>query len=59
MMITMSRVYFYKHCRLHVSSTRVVVEYPECVFRTYYFTARMRGKTKDSVVKFLKRLKIV
>lgn len=55
----MSRVYFYKQYKLYVSSTRVIVEYPRGVSRTYCFTARMRGETKESVIKFLKRLKVV
>lgn len=59
MMVTMSRVYFYKQYKLHVSSTRVIVECPGGVVRTYCFTARMRGETKESVIKFLKRLKVV
>lgn len=58
-MITMSRVYFYKQYKLHVSSTRVIVENSQGFIRTYYFTSRMKGNTKESVVKFLKRINVI
>lgn len=58
----MIRLYFYKEYKLHVSPTRVIVEnlkpFPGSV-KTYYFTPKMKGNTKESVVKFLKRINAI
>lgn len=54
----MNRIYLYKYYKLHVSDTRVTIETMDGFFRgTYYFTARMKGETKQSVIRFLKRIK--
>lgn len=58
-MYKMTRIYFYKQYKLYVSSTCVTVESPEpppFTVKTYYFTGRMKGNTKESVVKYLKRI---
>lgn len=55
----MNRLYFYKQYKLRVSSTRVIVENSQGFIRTYYFTGRVKGETKESVVRYLKRLGVL
>lgn len=55
----MSRTYFYKGYELYVSRTCVIVEDSRGFTRVYYFTSRMKGKTKESIVRFLKRINAI
>ena len=58
----MAKLYFYKQYNLYVSRTRVTVESlkpsPYGV-KTYYFRPRMKGNTKESVVRYLKRINAI
>lgn len=58
-MMIMSRPYIYKGYKLHVGRTCVIVEDSRGFTRVYYFTSRMKGKTKESVVRFLNRIKAI
>lgn len=55
----MSRTYIYKGYELHVARKCVIVEDSRGFTRLYYFTSRMKGNTKESVVRFLKRIKAI
>lgn len=55
----MSRIYFYKNLTLYVSDTRVIVEHNGGFVSCYYFTGRMKGNSKESVVRYLKRINVI
>lgn len=55
----MSRVYSYKNLTLYVSDARVIVGYNGGFINCYYFTPRMKGRTKESVVRYLKRINAI
>lgn len=55
----MTRICFYKDLVLYVSDVNVIVEYQNGFSRCYYFTSRMKGNTKESVVRYLKRINVI
>lgn len=55
----MTSICSYKDLVLYVSDVNVIVEYQNGFSRCYYFTPRMKGNTKESVVKFLKRINAI
>ena len=55
----MTKICFYKDLVLYISDVCVIVEYRNGKSKCYYFTSRMKGNTKESVVRYLKRKNVI
>lgn len=55
----MISVYCYKGLLLFVTNESVTVEYWYGFSKCYHFTPRMKSNTKQSVVRFLKRINAI